>query len=194
MMSKESLLKLARSQHYKPEILEKVLRLLQVLQQFMAVPYLRDRFVLKGGTALNLFQFDNVPRLSVDIDLNYVGSLDRATMLQERIVINEAIEKILEQNQFEHYRSPGHHAGDRHPARAGDDAVGQSATSACGIPSNRRSPRAVQLRSGRRAGGGSGCEQRSRRSRCAPARAVPRASMADEFPAGRAPCRARPTA
>lgn len=111
MMSKADLLKLARSHHYKPEILEKVLTLLQVLQQFMAVPYLHDRFVLKGGTALNLFQFDNVPRLSVDIDLNYIGALDRNTMLQERAVINDAIQKILEQNKFEHYRSPGHHAG-----------------------------------------------------------------------------------
>jgi predicted nucleotidyltransferase component of viral defense system len=111
MMSKESLLKLARNQHYKPEILEKVLKLLQVLQQIMAVPYLRERFVLKGGTALNLFQFDNVPRLSVDIDLNYIGALDRNVMLEERIVINDAIQKILEQNKFEHYRSPGHHAG-----------------------------------------------------------------------------------
>jgi hypothetical protein len=37
---------------------------------------------LKGGTALNLFHFD-VPRLSVDIDLNYVGAIERDTMLAE---------------------------------------------------------------------------------------------------------------
>jgi hypothetical protein len=36
--------------------------------------------VLKGGTALNLFVLD-VPRLSVDIDLNYIGAADRETML-----------------------------------------------------------------------------------------------------------------
>ena len=35
----------------------------------------KNRLVLKGGTALNLFFFD-LPRLSVDIDLNYVGKLE----------------------------------------------------------------------------------------------------------------------
>ncbi len=35
-------------------------------------PLLKDQWILKGGTALNLFFFD-LPRLSVDIDLNHVG-------------------------------------------------------------------------------------------------------------------------
>ena len=77
MMSKDLLLKEARANNYKPEILEKVYRLLTTLDQFMSVPYLRDRLVLKGGTALNLFYFNEVPRLSIDIDLNYVGKLER---------------------------------------------------------------------------------------------------------------------
>ncbi|MFN2188831.1 MAG: nucleotidyl transferase AbiEii/AbiGii toxin family protein, partial [Candidatus Promineifilaceae bacterium] len=33
------------------------------------------RVALKGGTTLNLFVFD-VPQLSVDIDVNYVGAAD----------------------------------------------------------------------------------------------------------------------
>ena len=73
MMSKEQLLQEAKTSHYKPEILEKVYRLLLALEQFMSVPYLRERLVLKGGTALNLFCFNEVPRMSVDIDLNYIG-------------------------------------------------------------------------------------------------------------------------
>ena len=60
---------------------------------------------------LNLFYFKDVPRLSVDIDLNYIGQLDRMKMLEERPLINEAIEKILTSNHFECYRNPGHHAG-----------------------------------------------------------------------------------
>lgn len=55
--------------------IEKVLRLLRILENFFTHPALRDKYVLKGGTALNLFYFD-LPRLSVDIDLNYLG-LDR---------------------------------------------------------------------------------------------------------------------
>ena len=41
------------------------------------------RFAMKGGTALNLFVLA-FPRLSVDIDLNYIAALDRAKMLEDR--------------------------------------------------------------------------------------------------------------
>lgn len=111
MNSKEELLQHARQQDYKPEMLEKVYRLLDTLEQITQIPYLKDKVVLKGGTALNLFCFDDVPRLSVDIDINYIGQLDREAMLRERPLINEVFEKIRLQNQFEPYRNPNHHAG-----------------------------------------------------------------------------------
>lgn len=111
LTSKQALLKEAKEKNYKPEILEKVYRLLNTLQQFMSIPYLQKRLVLKGGTALNLFYFETAPRLSVDIDLNYIGKLNREEMLEERKILNDSIEKILKQNQFEAYRSPSHHAG-----------------------------------------------------------------------------------
>lgn len=111
MMSKDVLLKEARVNYYKPEILEKVYRLLQTLDQFMSVPYLRERLVLKGGTALNLFYFDDIPRLSIDIDLNYIGQVEREAMLREKPLINDAINQILLQNRFEPDRNPTHHAG-----------------------------------------------------------------------------------
>src|SRR5688500_470453 len=111
MMSKAVLLREAKANNYKPEILEKVYHLLTTLDQFMSVPYLRERLVLKGGTALNLFCFDEVPRLSVDIDLNYIGHVDRKNMLEERPIVNEAIGQILHQNRFELDRNPTHHAG-----------------------------------------------------------------------------------
>ncbi len=65
------------------ETLEKVIRLLGLLNALRSHPFLKGRIALKGGTALNLFVFD-VPRLSVDIDLNYIGARDRDTMLAER--------------------------------------------------------------------------------------------------------------
>lgn len=74
-------------------MLEKVYRLQDLLEGMRRHPYLKSRLVLKGGTALNLFVFD-VPRLSVDIDLNYIGALDRETMLAERPVIERAIEAV----------------------------------------------------------------------------------------------------
>lgn len=111
MISKTDLLQKSKLYNYKPEILEKVYRLLKALEQFVSIPYLRDRLVLKGGTALNLFHFENIPRLSVDIDLNYIGQLDRSKMLEERAVINEAIRQIFRQNQFILDRNPNRHAG-----------------------------------------------------------------------------------
>lgn len=111
MISKASLIKQARDNAYKPEILEKVIKLLEVLDAFASIPYLRDRLVLKGGTALNLFHFDKLPRLSVDIDLNYIGSVDRAIMIEERSVLNEAIQLILTQKGFTPDRNPTSYAG-----------------------------------------------------------------------------------
>jgi predicted nucleotidyltransferase component of viral defense system len=109
--SKEQLMGHARVGGYKPEILEKVYRLLDVFQQIMSVPYLKDRLVLKGGTALNLFCFEELPRLSVDIDLNYIGALDREKMLEEKPMIMDAIQQVMLQNQFERHRAPMMHAG-----------------------------------------------------------------------------------
>jgi hypothetical protein len=111
LTSKEQLLNNSRALSYKPEILEKVYRLLDILSQILSVPYLRDRLVLKGGTALNLYFYQTLPRLSVDIDLNYIGELGREKMLKDKPVIINAITKILLQNKFIQHRSPGNHAG-----------------------------------------------------------------------------------
>ncbi len=124
MLSRNALLKQAREIKYKPDILEKVNKLLSVLEQFMSIPYLKERLVLKGGTALNLFCFDKIPRLSVDIDLNYIGSLELAVMRDERKIIEESIAQILLQNQFERERSPTNHAGGKMIWRY-DSALGQ---------------------------------------------------------------------
>ena len=70
-------------------MLEKAARLLAVLNAVREQPFLDGKLVLKGGTALNLFVFD-VPRLSVDIDLNYVGNASRDAMLEERPKLDAA--------------------------------------------------------------------------------------------------------
>jgi predicted nucleotidyltransferase component of viral defense system len=75
------------------ETLDKVIRLINLLNAFRSHPFLKDRMVLKGGTALNLF-VSNLSRLSVDIDLNYVGSADREEMLAEREKVEQAITAI----------------------------------------------------------------------------------------------------
>ena len=73
--------------------LEKVIRLRQLLIEFRKHQFLRERLVLKGGTTVNLFYL-SLARLSVDIDLNYIGQLDREEMQRERPEIVKAAEQI----------------------------------------------------------------------------------------------------
>lgn len=72
-ISKEELIVASRETLFHQDILEKVWRLMSLLEVIFNDPFLKTRLALKGGTALNLFLF-HVPRLSVDIDLNYIGS------------------------------------------------------------------------------------------------------------------------
>ena len=89
--------------------IEKVLRLLGILELFFADPVLKDKYVLKGGTALNLFYF-KLPRLSVDIDLNYLG-IDRETMLADRQEHEKVLSELLTGNGYTLKRVPSEHAG-----------------------------------------------------------------------------------
>ena len=109
-LSRERIMAEAASTGFRPEVLEKVAQLISLLQSIWKHPFLKDRLVLKGGTALNLFIF-NVPRLSVDIDLNYIGAPDRETMLAERPKMDSAIEAVCRREGFILRRSPGEHAG-----------------------------------------------------------------------------------
>lgn len=110
-MSKQDLQKEAKSKGYRPEMLEKVYRLLGLLEQFMQIPYLKDRLVLKGGTAINLFCTDTLPRLSVDLDFNYVGSVDRETMRQEKIQLESILIDTCQRLKYQIDRNPRAHAG-----------------------------------------------------------------------------------
>lgn len=110
MLSESDLQREAAATGFRAEALEKVIRLIELLEGLRSHPFLKGRVVLKGGTALNLFVFD-VPRLSVDIDLNYIGSADRETMLSERPKIEQAIEAVCGRLGIQIKRVPGEHAG-----------------------------------------------------------------------------------
>ena len=73
---------------------EKVCRLADVLSFMESDPLLSDTLALKGGTAINLTIF-NLPRLSVDIDMDYSKDVQRETMLMERTQINDHIQKYM---------------------------------------------------------------------------------------------------
>ena len=92
------------------EPLEKVFRLMGLLDALHSHPFLKTRMALKGGTALNLFHFD-VPRLSVDIDLNYIGAADQDTMLAERSKVEQAVQAVCSREGLTVKRAPSDHAG-----------------------------------------------------------------------------------
>src|SRR3989338_8005064 len=109
-ISKQELMREANETGFRPEIMEKVWHLMAILDGISVHPFLRERLVLKGGTALNLFVFD-LPRLSVDIDLNYIGQLNREDMLLEHPLIEQALEAIFQREQMVIKRIPQKHAG-----------------------------------------------------------------------------------
>ncbi len=93
MLSEADLQREAAATGFRSEALEKVIRLMELLEGLRSHPFLKTRIALKGGTALNLFVFD-IPRLSVDIDLNYVGAADREIMLTERPKLEQAVQAV----------------------------------------------------------------------------------------------------
>ena len=111
--SELELLLLAERTGYRAEMIEKVLHLIRLLNFLNAHPYLKNKWVLKGGTALNLFR-QNLPRLSVDIDLNYIGALDREIMLAERPKFELALQAVCTREGFAVRRSPEEHAGGKY--------------------------------------------------------------------------------
>ena len=121
-LSLERLTAEATSTGFRSDVLEKAAHLLGLLESFRSHPFLKGKLALKGGTALNLFVFD-VPRLSVDIDLNYVGGQDREAMLAERPKIEQALRAVFARQGFAVRRVPEEHAGGkwllRYPSASG---------------------------------------------------------------------------
>lgn len=76
------------------DTLEKVTRLADILEYLNTNPILRDCLALKGGTAINLTIF-NLPRLSVDIDMDYLITNSREEMLEKREIISSLIDRYM---------------------------------------------------------------------------------------------------
>ena len=86
---------LNRDNNFIKSNLEKVVRLLDILNYISTEldPY-QEKLLLKGGTAINLM-YTNLARLSVDIDLDYIGSLDKEKTKQDRKVIMDTLDDYM---------------------------------------------------------------------------------------------------
>lgn len=92
--SKSLLAKRSQETGFARDSLEKVFRLVEILEHLNRSPLLHESLALKGGTAINLTIFD-LPRLSVDIDMDYLKPVGRDSMLAERKIINHEIQKHM---------------------------------------------------------------------------------------------------
>lgn len=91
--------RMAKELGFVRDTLEKVCRLADVLKFMESDELLTQAIALKGGTAINLTIFD-LPRLSVDIDLDYCRSIMRKEMLEDREAITEKISKYMLANGY----------------------------------------------------------------------------------------------
>ena len=143
-ISPEKLIAEAETTGFRADVLEKAIHLMGLLDSIRSHPFLKGKLALKGGTALNLFVFD-VPRLSVDIDLNYVGAESREVMLGERPRIEEALQAVFSREDFYVRRMPEEHAGGkwslRYPAASGQSGRVDVTSTTCTACLFGRSPR-----------------------------------------------------
>lgn len=79
---------------------EKVLRLREILRYLNEEEYLKEHLLLKGGTAINLTVF-NLPRLSVDIDMDYTPNDTKEDMLDAREKITSRIKDYMEAEGYQ---------------------------------------------------------------------------------------------
>ena len=83
--------KLATKLDVVKNTLEKVIRLAEILRFINNQELLMTKLALKGGTAINLL-FSDLPRLSVDIDLDYAVNDQKDEMLLSRELIKQTLE------------------------------------------------------------------------------------------------------
>jgi len=117
MFSAEYLNALSAETGFQAASLQKQMALIRLLTQIRKHPLLSGAYVLRGGTAINLFWLD-LPRISVDIDLNYVGSPSLEVMQRERPVLEKELRKIIEAEGIIVEHSAVEHAGGKWRLRA----------------------------------------------------------------------------
>lgn len=85
---------------FDDKIIEKIYRISDILQRLYSVNFTKNHLSLYGGTCLNFLHFKKIPRLSLDIDLNY-RDLGTGDWGDERDKIDEIIKKILKDLKYE---------------------------------------------------------------------------------------------
>ncbi len=124
MPEKALIEKLAALTGFERGVLEKVLVLTSILRALNHHETIKNWWLLKGGTALNLLYLD-LPRLSVDIDLNFIGVSSVKDLPKARQTFEAALSAICERERCSVKRVPTSHAGGKFRLRF-DSAFGSA--------------------------------------------------------------------
>ncbi len=106
--SRQYLTELAASTNFIKDNLEKVLRLAEILKFINSDSILSGKLALKGGTAINLTAVA-LPRLSVDIDLDFTENLSKEETAEARQQITKRLTDYMWQEGYSLLAEPREH-------------------------------------------------------------------------------------
>ena len=88
--SRQYLVKIAQETNFIKDTLEKVVRLAEILKFLNNDSIFKGKLALKGGTAINLTAVE-LPRLSVDIDLDFTENVSREELLEVKELFSKRL-------------------------------------------------------------------------------------------------------
>ena len=106
--SKQYLIELANQTKFIKDNLEKVLRLAEILKFINNDPILKNKLALKGGTAINLTAVE-LPRLSVDIDLDFTENFSKEEIEKNKEIIKQRLINFMWQENYSLLINPREH-------------------------------------------------------------------------------------
>jgi len=124
VLAAESYRRYAEENGFRQEMLEKVIRLGQILGAVTEDPDLGVKLALKGGTAINLM-VEPIRRLSVDLDFNYVGAIEREAMLRDKPNVLDRFRQVGERYDYRVGIPRDEHGGSKFSLRYRNSLGGQ---------------------------------------------------------------------
>ena len=97
--NKGQLGQMAKQYGFVRDTFEKVLRLKEILIYLNTDEYLHEHLALKSGTAINMTIF-NLPRLSVDLDLDFTPNLPLEDMEKARKKVTKMLESYMTEEGY----------------------------------------------------------------------------------------------
>ena len=111
-LSKEELISISEERDLPTNPVERMIRLFDILETFAGDDFMGSRMALVGGTALNAFHAA-LPRLSVDIDIHYLGKGEHVCIGEERPVFEDQALRIMEGKGYSLLLNPRSNTGGR---------------------------------------------------------------------------------